>query len=286
MASMWSGSISFGLVLIPVRLHSAVTSKDISFNLLHRECKGRIQQKIFCPTCDRVVERDELVKGYQYAKDQYVLMEDKDFEKLEVQASRNIGVESFVDLKDVDPLYFDRPYYLEPENGSERAYQLLLSAMKDAHKAGLCRYVMRSKEYVGLIYPLDKGMALYVLHQHDEVKPIADVVTLPKLKVSPKEVEMARQIIENMTDEFEPEKLTESYREQLTEILNQKVQGKEIAFPQAQPQPAKVVNLMDALRKSLKASAGLNKKPVERVPLKEVRAEAKGGRKLKTARAR
>jgi DNA end-binding protein Ku len=248
-----------------VQLHSALHYKDISFNLLHKECKSRIKQQTYCPTCDRTIDRSELVKGYEYSKDQYVIMEDADFDKVEVSASRNIDVMAFVDLKSVDPIYFSRPYFLTPEPGSEKTFTLLVRAMEKSHKVGVVRYVMRGKEYVGCVAPRGKGLLLFVMYHQDEVKDIGDFSTDYKVALRDKEVTLAEQLIDNLTEDFSPEMLKDNYREKLMEILDQKMQGRAIALAPAKRPPAKVVNLMDALKKSVMETAKAKHKPAVKV---------------------
>jgi len=266
MASMWSGSITFGLVSVPVQLHSALNSKDdISFNLLHKECKSRIKQQTYCPTCDRTVDRNDLVKGYEYAKGQYVVMEDADFDKLEVIATRNIDVMAFVDLKEVDPVYFNRPYFLTPEPGSEKTFTLLVRAMEKSQKVALVRFVMRGKEYVGCISPRDKGLVLFVMYHQEEVRDFQQFSTEYKVELRDKEISLAEHLIENLTEHFDGELLKDKYREKLVEIINQKVQGYSIAAVPAKRPPAKVVNLMDALKKSVMETSKAKHKPAAKV---------------------
>lgn len=261
MRPMWSGSITFGLVSVPVQLHSALNYNDVSFNLLHDECKTRIKQQTYCPHCERVVERKELVRGYQYAKDQYVIMEDKDFEELEVAATRSIDVLAFVDLDKVDPIYFSRPYYLTPEGDSQKPFALFTQAMEDSRKAAVVKFVMREKEYVGCIAPHGKSLVLYVMHHRDDVKDVKDFGVDYKGQVRDKEVQLAQQIIENLTEPFDPDFLKDEYQEKLQEILEQKAQGREIKLAPAKRPPAKVVNLMDALKQSVLATAKEKGKP-------------------------
>ncbi|MBI2820746.1 MAG: Ku protein [Acidobacteria bacterium] len=264
MRPIWSGSITFGLVSVPVELHSALNSNDVSFNLLHKECNSRIKQQTYCPVHDRTVERSELVKGYEYAKDRYVIMEESDFEKLEVAASRNIEVLAFVALDEVDPIYFNRPYFLMPEGDSQKTFALLFQGMKKAGKAALVRFVMRGKEYAGCIAPREKSMLLYILYHRDEVKDRKEFAFDYKGSVREKEVTLAQQIIDNLSEPFHPEMLKDNYREKLLDILQQKAQGQAVTPAPAKRPPAKVINLMDALKKSVLETSKIRKKPAAR----------------------
>ncbi|HEV8130478.1 MAG TPA: Ku protein, partial [Acidobacteriota bacterium] len=210
----------------------------------------RIKQQLYCPTCERTVDRGELVRGYEYAKGQYVIMEQSDFEKLEVAATRNIDVMAFVSLKEVDPIYFSHPYYLTPEGDSQKTFALFTQALEESQKAALVKFVMREKEYVGCIAPRGKALLLYDLYHKEEIKDVKDFRVDFKGTVRPKEVELAEQIIENLTEPFDIDLLKDTYQEKLENMLNQKAKGHEIKAVPARP-PAKVVSLMDALKKSV-----------------------------------
>ncbi len=262
MPSLWSGSISFGLVSIPVRLEVSQSSQTVSFNLLHKTCLGRIKLKHYCPQCDQYLERDDLVKGYEFEKDRYVVMEDGDFEQAEGSASRNIEVLAFVDSSQLKPVHLSKTYYLVPEEGAEKGYALLLKGMQETGKVAITRFVMRGKEYIGSVGFADKGLMLHVLFHKGEFKHLEDVFTLPEVDLKDKELNLAVQIIENLTEEFSEEMLADEYRERLMEIIRGKIEGEKVVLAEA-PQPAKVIDLMDALKKSLAMSAA--KRPAARV---------------------
>ncbi|MBI3941147.1 MAG: Ku protein [Acidobacteria bacterium] len=261
MRPIWSGSITFGLVSVPVQLYSALNYNDISFNLLHKECKSRIKQQTLCPACNRTVERSDLVKGYEYARDQYVIMDEADFDKLEVAATRNIDVMAFVNLDKVNPIYFSRPYFLSPEGDSQKTFALLAQGMKKSKKAALVRFVMRGKEYVGCIAPSGNALILYVLYHAEEVKDRKEFDAEYKGAIREKEVALAEQIIDNLTEPFDVQLLKDNYREKLLSILDQKAKGRALSLAPAKRPPAKVVNLMDALKKSVMQTAKAKQKP-------------------------
>lgn len=265
MRPIWSGSITFGLVSVPVQVHSALTHTDIAFHLLHKKCQSRIKQQMYCPTCERTLDRSELVKGYEYAKDQYVIMQESDFEKLEVVATRNIDVMAFVNLKDVDPIYFSRPYFLTPEGESQKTFALFTQALEESQKAALVKFVMREKEYVGCIAPRGKALLLYDLHHKDDIKDIRDFQVEYKGAVRPKEVELAQQLIDNLAESFDANLLKDTYQEKLEELLEQKAKGRSIKLPPAARPPAKVINLMEALKKSVAQSAKSKRQPAPRI---------------------
>lgn len=261
MPSLWSGSITFGLVSIPVRLESSLRSKDLAFNFLHQECLQRINQKFYCPSCEQYLERDELVRGYEYEKDRFVVMEAEDFEKAEGPASRTIDVIGFVDRSDLQPVYLNKTYYLVPEAGSEKGYLLLLQGMQETGKVAITRFVMRGKEYIGAVDFSDKGLFLHILFHQGEFKHFEEVFQLPEVSVKEKELSLARQIIENLSENFSEDMLQDQYRERVLNVIRQKIEGKQVAVAEKK-HPAKVVDLMEALKKSLQATA--TKKPAAR----------------------
>ncbi|MBI4446371.1 MAG: Ku protein [Acidobacteria bacterium] len=279
MPSLWSGSISFGLVSIPVRLETALTSRDLAFNFLHKECLQRINQKFYCATCQKYLERSDLVRGYEYEKDHYVVMNEEDFEKAEGESSRVIDVFGFVQSDDVLPTYLNRTYYVVPQEAAEKAYMLLLRGMQETSRVALARFVMRGKEYIGAIAPSAGGMLLHILFHKGEFKHIHEVIELPTVDIREKELQLAKQIIENLTDEFSEDMLIERYRERLMTIIRQKIEGK-TALVTEQKRPAKVVDLMEALKRSLEATAP--KKPATRIST-PVRSEVRQEKKRKRA---
>ncbi len=253
MASLWSGSISFGLVSIPVRLEVSQTSQNVSFNLLHKTCLNRIKQKQYCPHCDEYLERDDLVKGYEYEKDRYVVMDPEDFEKAEGSASRNIEVLAFVEAAELKPVHLSKTYYLVPDEGAEKSYLLLLRGMQETGKIAITRFVMRGKEYIGAVNFGERGLMLHILFHKGEFKHMQDVFSLSDVELKDKELGLAVQIIENLTEEFTEEMLTDEHRERLMDVIRQKIEGETVVVAEA-PKPAKVVDLMEALKKSLEMS--------------------------------
>jgi DNA end-binding protein Ku len=276
MRTSWNGSVSFGLVNIPVGLapatKPAARQSDISFRMLHRECGTPIKQKRWCPVHERDVESDELVRGWEVAKGQFVMVEDAELEAIEQRdTSRSIEISRFVHLADVDPVYFDRTYYLVPAGAEaqRRPYALLHEAMKDAGVAALGRFVLAGKEKLCLIRPMGDALALETLFVHDDVKDheeIDDAVTGSEVKKP--ELDLAKQIIASLSGTFDPNELRSEYRESLRELLEAKLDGAEITAPEPEA-PAPVVDLMEALRASVaaakdKESAGTKKKAAPR----------------------
>ena len=259
MRTTWNGSISFGLVNIPVGLapatKPAARQSDVSFRMLHRECGTPIKQKRFCPTHGRDVEADELVKGWEVAKGQFVLVEDADLEALEQQdTSRSIEITRFVSLEEVDPIFFDRTYYLAPASApaARRPYVLLLNAMRATSMAGVGRFVLAGKEKLCLIRPKGDALALETLFLAEDVHSQAEIdEAVAETEVRQPELELARQVIESLAAEFEPDELKSEYRRSLRAMLEAKLSGEEVV---ARPEPAPetpVVDLMEALRRSV-----------------------------------
>ena len=254
MPSLWSGSLTFGLVSIPVRLEVSRRSQRLSFNLLCPDCLGRINQVPYCPACDQDRDRSELKKGYQYQKDEYVVMELEDFAKAESNASRNIEVIAFVGAETLKPVFLARTYYLVPEPEAEKGYALLHRGMQETNKVAITRFVMRGKEYIGAVNFADGGLMMHILFHQGEFKHARDVVPQLDVEVSAKELDLAEQIIENMSEDFSEDMLNDEYRERLLDVIQQRIDGKSVVVAETK-KPAKVVDLMEALKKSLAATS-------------------------------
>ncbi len=249
-----SGTISFGLVSIPIRLYVATSSESLSFNMLHEPCRSRIKQQLFCPTCERVVERSEIVKGYQFAKDQYVLFADDELKALEAAANRSIDIQEFVPLARVDPIYFENAHYLGPEKGADKAYRLLVQSMHDTGKVAVAQWTSHGKEHIVLIRALDKGLVMHALYYADEVRSLAEIADGAEGPAArPAEVELARKLIDQLSsDEFRPESYTDAHRGRVQALVEQKIAGEEVAESADAVAPrAQVIDLMDALKESL-----------------------------------
>lgn len=279
--SIGSGTISFGLVSIPVKLYVATSSEQLSFNLLHEECGTRIKQQLYCPHCQRVVERSETVKGYQFQKDRYVTFTDEELKALEAEANRSIDITEFVPLGKVDPIYFENSHYLGPDEGAEKAYHLLVEAMRDTDKVGLAQFTRHGKEHLALIRPFDRGLVLHSMYYADEVRTFGEIDLGAAPKVRPHEVELAQKLIEQLSaDTFAPERFKDEYRDRVQEAVNRKVEGEEIRIAAPEPQRAQVIDLMDALK------ASLGRKGTAAEPRKAAANGAAGGRRRPAAAAR
>jgi DNA end-binding protein Ku len=280
MRTIWNGSINFGLVNIPIGLAVAQQRKDTAFRTLHRECGTPIKQKRYCPFHERDVEADELVKGWEFAKNQFVIVEESDLEAVALQRSQSVDIIRFVPIDQVDPIYFDRTYYLAPAGpeAQRRPYVLLLRAMQDAQMAAVGKFVLWGKENLCLIRPLGESLALETLFFAEDIRPRAEIdEAVEETEVKDPELAMARQLVESLVGDFDPEDYENEYRNELRAMLEAKLAGKEIAKPEP-VETAPVVDLMQALKQSVaQAQKGKDKAP----PAKK---KAASGRKRAAAR--
>ena len=256
--AIWSGAISFGLVNIPVKLYSAVSRKTVRFHQLDREDNQRIQQKRVNPRTGEEVPFENLVKGYELAPDRYVVITPEELDGLEPQKTKTIDIEDFVDLSEIDPIYYDHPYYLVPDKGAEKAYKLLLEAMKESGKVAIARVVIRSKENLVAIRPLDGVLTMETMLFGDEVVPPDGIEDIPssdgKAKTSAREVEMAKQLIDSLTAEFDPDKYRDEYRDRVLDMIERKADGQDVVVEAPEEEPQKVPDLMAALEASIKGA--------------------------------
>lgn len=274
--SIGTGTISFGLVSIPVKLFSTnEPSSGISFNMLHEKCKGRLKQQYICPTDNNeVVDRSEMVKGYEFAKGQYVLFTEDELKALEEQATKTIQIEEFVPLEKVDPLYFEKGYYLGPDKGAEKSYRLLSEAMRKTGRCALAKYAARGKGYLVLLRPFEDGIAMQELKYSDELKSFSEI-SVGQGEVRDNELKLAIQLIDQITsEEFEPKKYKDEVKERMLEQIQHKVQGEAITAPQAEEPQGQIIDLMEALKASLsKEKAAPERKAPKRAPKKAASAE-------------
>lgn len=255
--SIGSGTVCFGLVSIPIKLYSSSRpNAGVSFNFLHGECGSRIRQQYHCPTCDRSVERRELVRGYQFAKDQFVRFTDQELKALEAESSRAIEIQEFVPLETVDPIYFDRAYYLGPDTGAEKAFRLLTDAMSQADKVAIAKHILHGKEHVVVLRPSDRGLVLHTAFFADEIRDATEVDQGATVTLRDTEMTLAGKLIEELASErFQPEKYTDQYRQQLLALVEAKVEGQEVTAAPPEARRAQVIDLMEALKQSLAKSA-------------------------------
>jgi DNA end-binding protein Ku len=260
--SIGSGAISFGLVSIPVKLYVATSSQAPSFHLLHAKCGNRIRQQRVCPVDDEVVERDQLVKGYEFAKDQYVRVTDDELKALEGEASEAIEISEFVPLSKVDPIYFERSYYLGPDKGGEKAYRLLTDTMTQVGKVALAKFVMRGKENLVIVRAAQKGLMMHTMYFANEVRSFDEIPKGESAKITGAETSLAIRLIDELSnDEFEPEKYHDEYSERVLKLVNEKAEGKEITLAQPVAQRGQVIDLMAALKERLEKTGPRQKRP-------------------------
>ncbi len=253
-----SGTISFGLVNIPVKVYAATESAvRISFNQLHDKCKSRLRQQMYCPVDDEVVPREHIVKGYEFAKDQYVLFSPEELKAIEEESTKQMEISEFVPLSAVDPLYFENGYYLGPDKGAERPYKLLAKALEESQHAAVARYANRGREDLVLIRPKDGGLVMEQLRYSDELRSMADV-PLGTGEVKGAELQLARQLVSQLSSEtFDATKYQDRYRNRLREIIEQKIKGEPVTISTPEAPSPQVIDLMEALKASLAKKGGV-----------------------------
>jgi DNA end-binding protein Ku len=272
-----SGTISFGLVSIPIKLYTAASSGGIAFNFLHNRCGSRMKQQQFCPVCEEVVQRSDLVRGYEFAKNQYVRFENDELKTLEEETSKVIELEEFVPLEKVDPVYFEKTYYLGPDKGGDKAYRLLADAMTESNRVGLAKYVMRGKEGLVLIRAVQGGLMLHTMYYADEVRDFDDIDRGQTVKLKDGEMDLALRLIDELVSkEFHPENYHDEYRDRVLRLVEEKVEGKEVTALEPQVRQSQVVDLMEALKASLERRDGAAKAKAPRAA-KSAAASAPGG---------
>jgi DNA end-binding protein Ku len=285
---MATATISFGLVTVPVRLYSAAESTAaISFNLLHDKCGSRLKQQYLCQKDGEVVTRDQMVKGYEFAKDQYVTFTEEEIKAMAEEATRTIEITEFVPADKVDPVYFDVAYYLGPDKGGERAYKLLAAAMKQTGRSALAKWPARGKQYLVLVRAIEGGLVMQTLHYADEVRPFTEV-PVGDAAVKEPELKLAMQLVDQIAaDEFHPENYEDEVRKRYQEAIQRKVDGQEVTVPTVEQPRAQIVDLMEALKASLAGKAAAKSaasKPAPAAARKTSRAaDARSSRPLARA---
>ena len=285
-----SGTISFGLVSIPIKLFPASSSKTVHFSMLHEADKSRLKQTYVCKSCEKPVERSETVKGYEYARDQYVVLGDDELSALEKQSDRTIDIDEFVPISEVDPIYFEKSNLLGPDKGGHKAYRLLRQAMEDAGKVAIGRYNTRGRQQLVLLRPTREGLVMHGLFYADEVRSFEDVELGDEVEIKPGELALAHQLIDQLTqDRFEPEKYEDEYRRRVLEAVDRKVAGEEVVVMPTHEPREQIIDLVAALKKSLaeraEGDATAPKTARTRKP-SIAKGAAAGGRNKKSAGAR
>lgn len=267
--TMWKGTISFGLVNIPVKMHAATENKDVKLRQLHKECQSPIKYEKVCPVCERKVEEEEIVKAYEYTKNKFVVLDKEDLQALQKeQTDKAVEIIDFVKLEEIDPIYFEKSYYLSPNEGGVKAYSLLRAALLETGKIGVAKMMIRSKEQLAVIRIYKNTLVVETIHYPDEVRAVQDVPNVPEnTEVVKKELDTAKLLIDQLTTVFEPEKYTDEYRTSLLEIIEGKKTEK-TATVTGKQKPDNVTNLMDALQASLDRAKKENPKPKKKTTAK------------------
>lgn len=252
MHTMWKGSISFGLVNIPVKMFAATEDKDIKFRYIHKTCSTPVKYEKVCPACDKEIQPDEIATGYEYEPGSFVVMKDEDFDSIKPEMTKSIEITDFVLLKEIDPIYYHKTYYLSPQDTGGKAYNLLREAMNQTNKIAVARIILRDKQSLAVVRVYKNILVLETIFYPDEVRSSAQIPGIPETaNVNEAELKIANQLIDNLTVEFNPEKYKDDYREKLIDVINKKVEGKEVVRkPDVQKQ--NIIDLMQALQASVK----------------------------------
>ncbi|MGA7921132.1 MAG: Ku protein [Candidatus Acidiferrales bacterium] len=274
MPATWKGYLTFGLISIPIQLSPAARTERISFNQIHSVCHTRLKQPLFCPSCDKFVDRSEVIKGYEYEKDQYLLFSKEELDEIEPESAQSMEILNFVKAEEIDPVYFDASYYAEPAEAGVRAYTLLLDAMRKTGYAGIAKVTMHGRENIVIIRARENGFTLHTMFYNNEVRAVSEV-SIPKGEVKPEESKLAMQLIESLAAPFDPEQYSDAYQQELEKLIEAKAHGQKLTVvPKAKHEP--VVDLMAALKKSL--SEGASQKTLFRAAPKTNQREKKSRR--------
>ena len=275
MRSIWKGSIGFGLVNIPVRLYAAVEEKDVKFNSLHAVCGAQIRYLKYCPVCDREVGQDEIARGFQYDKGRFVVIGDEDLERLPAGSSRQVEIVDFVDLPDIDPIYYDKSYYLEPDTGAEKPYALLRRAMEESNKVAVAKVSLRHKESLACVRVYRGALVMETMHYPDEIRAPERLAGVDdKIELGERELDMAKKLVENLSGPFDPERYEDGYRKELLDLIRRKIEGQPETERVAVPAAGKVVDLMEALEASLRATRPKGRRKAEAAGRAQVNGKA------------
>ncbi|MCP8615792.1 Ku protein [Salirhabdus salicampi] len=270
MHTMWKGTISFGLVNIPVKLHTATENKDVKLRQLHKECKTPIQYEKICPVCEKEVNNDDIVKAFEYVKNKFVVLEEEELAELkEEKTDKSVEIIDFVKLEEIDPIFFEKSYYLSPNEGGNKAYSLLRKALQDTGKIGVAKIMIRSKEQLGVIRVYENTLVMETIHYPDEVRNVQNVPNVPaEDNIAKKELDTAKMLIDQLTTEFDVEKYKDEYRTALLELIEEKKANEQVETGKEKPKPDNVTDLMEALQKSLdktkKGTKGKKKAPTKK----------------------
>lgn len=263
MRAIWKGSISFGLVNIPIVLYPATRREELKFRLLRKSDLSPVNYKRVAEKDGKEVSWDEIVKGYEYEKGKYVVLKDEDFERVDLEATQTVDIQDFVHQEEIDPMFFYKPYYLEPQKGGDKAYALLRDALEESKRVGIAKVVIKTRQYLAGVKPEDGALVLELMHFAEELADPSKLHVPKKVEVGKREMNMATALIDSMSSKWKPEKYRDDYREALMEVIEEKVEagGKEIEEkPKKAPKPTKVIDLVSVLQKSLEQTGGAKKK--------------------------
>jgi DNA end-binding protein Ku len=258
--SIWKGSVTFGLVSIPIRLYAAARSKRIVLHQLHNKCHTRLKQPLFCPTCNRFVERSEVIKGYEYEKGQYVLIEPEEIKKITPASAQTMDILAFVDESQVDPLYFESSFLAVPEPQGAKAYRLLTKALEETNRMGVAKLTMHQREYTVFLRPRKHGLTLHTMYYSNEIATVAEYGKYEDTKLNPQEVKLAEQLVQSLAADFNPREYRDEFQERLNALIEAKMKGQSIAVA-PEPPRAPVIDIMQALKKSLAATSKKEARP-------------------------
>ena len=260
--AIWKGSISFGLVNIPIALYPATQREELKFRLLRKSDLSPVSYKRVAEKDGKEVPWDQIVKGYEYEKGKYVVLKDEDFERVDLEATQTVDIQDFVDVDEIDPMFFYKPYYLEPQKGGDKAYALLRDALEDSKKVGIAKVVIKTRQYLAGVKPEDGALVLELMHFADELADTEKLRVPKKVDVGKREMNMAKSLIDSMSSKWDPSKYRDDYREALMDVIEEKVEagGKEIEEkPKKAPKPTKVIDLVSVLQKSLEQTGAKKK---------------------------
>lgn len=271
-ATVWKGTISFGLVSIPIRLFAAARTKRTYLHQIHKECNTRLKQPLYCPHCERIVDRSEVIKGYEYETGQYVLIDKDEIKKITPASGRTMEIIAFLDRSTVDPIYFDSSFVATPEPHSEKPYCLLLKALEDTGKMGVAKVSMHQREYTIFIRARNHGLTLHTMYYQNEIATVEGYGKNYDVKLKPDEVKLADQLVSNLSASFKPEEFHDEFQERMNELIEAKLKGKTITAP-TKNRKAPVIDMMEALKNSL-AGRGAGPRKATPVPARRARRKA------------
>ncbi len=260
-SSVWKGSITFGLLSIPIRMYTAARSDRTYLHQIHKKCNSRVKQPLFCPVCNRQVDRSEIIKGYEYEEGQYVLIDDDEIKKITAKSGRTMEILAFVKESQIDPIYFDASYFAMPEKESEKPYALLLKALEDTDRVGIAKLTMHQREYTVFIRPRNHGLTIHTMYFANEIREVAGYGKHEEnISLKPQEIKLAEQLIETLSEDFNPKKYHDTFQENLKALIAAKLEGKAAVAETPAPRRAPVIDMMEALKRSLATSEQQNSK--------------------------